>query len=438
MFLRSDRWREALRQCELAREGLASPECCGLFALATFRAGLPDVARHWADRGLRDQPDAYWPLVARGILAALWDHKPALALDSLRRATGLRPDLPDAWLGILLATELDSEQEQAQRRLHALPPSSSVFPTWGPALLTSLERPIAFPEGEAFSQTSSPPLRVTIPLRRDPRGMLWVAAQIDGKRFRLLYDTGGGRHLLLTPTALARLRPRYIASTRLLGLQGFSDATLHQADRLQLGTLELRALPIESTQANLGGFDGLLGWRTLGDLSQRVDLERLTLTLSTESFPPNSQRVTMPLQIFRNHLLVALRCAPDGIEPFALWGLIDTGASDDFFSLAIAQRLAHGLPAPRQHRGMLQSSIGVGHTQRKIDLLSFSRSYTLTTPTRQPLTLYAEGRGASFLDNVHNPATGFEHGLLLGMDFISRFSSLEIDPLRSQLHLGLR
>ncbi|WP_394795873.1 aspartyl protease family protein [Armatimonas sp.] len=432
-LLRLDRWQEAIVVGESAPA--PTPEQEGLLSLAYLRAGQPQRARESADWAWRRDPQAYWPLVARGTLALRWDADPVAAGGFLRQATALRPELAEGWLA-LLAAPLDSQEAaRSAANLARLEPRGYPFDFWSKPLresaLNALRFTHAFPDGQVFCPVGARLPVQTLRLKRDPRGMLYFDAEVDGQRMRLLYDTGGGRHFLLTPAAVARLRPLFIASTVVTGLQGQSGGGLHRAERLRLDTLELRALPVESAPANLGGFDGLVGWRVFGERIQRLDLRQNTLTLLERPSVQESGALQLPLHLILDQPVIGVRCRRrDQTAEIPLWAILDTGATEDFFSLRAGAQLTS-----RFRRGALQASIGIGQSHKRIETRSLAVGFDLLSQASQPLTSYSEATAASFLDTVHNPASGFEHGLLLGMDFISRFTVIELDPVGRQVRL---
>lgn len=430
-LLRLDRWQEAIAAGE--RAPALTPEQEGLLALAYLRAGQPQRAQESAEWAWRRDSQAYWPLVALGTLALRWESDHETAGAYLRQAIARRPNYAEGWLALLATTREAQEVAQAAAALTRLAPQGYPFDFWSKPLRDNAQNALqftdAFPRGETFCPVSAVPSVQVLQLKRDPRGMLYFNAEVDGQRLRLLYDTGGGRHLLLTPDAVARLRPLFVASTIVTGLQGHSGGLLHRAERLRLDSLELRALPVESTRANLGGFDGLVGWRIFGERVQRVDLRQNTLTLLEK--PGRSEAgICLSLHLIQDQPVIGVRCRHAGKSDLPLWAILDTGATQDFFSLRAGAQLSS-----RARREVLRVSIGIGQTHEKMETRSLAVGFDLFSLSNQLLTSYAQATAASFLDDVHNPASGFEHGLLLGMDFISRFAVLELDPVGRQVRL---
>jgi tetratricopeptide (TPR) repeat protein len=431
-LLRLDRWEEAraLGQSHKA----PSAELLGLLALASLRAGEPQRAQVLAERAERRSPESYWPLVARGTLALRWEADRPKALGYLRSATRRRPEIPEGWLALLAATHDVQEATQSARELNRLAPHGYPFDFWSQPLRSSASSVLpflqAFPEGALFTPVPALPAVQVLSLKRDPQGMLFFEAELDGQRLRLLYDTGAGRHFVLTPQAVARLKSAFVAKTTVTGLQGQSLGQLYRAERLRLDTLELGAVLVESAPGNLGGFDGLVGWRIFGERVQELDLRRLTLTLREE--PDLSQRGTggwLPLHLVAEQPVLEVRCRVGSKTPErAFWAILDTGASRDFFSLRAGAQLTK-----RYRREVLTTPIGIGQSHPKVETRSLAVGFDLLSEQGELLTSYAQASAASFLDSVHSPATGFEYGLLLGMDFCSRFATIELDPVGRRL-----
>lgn len=428
-LLRQDHWQEAIVLGERVAPQTAEGE--GLLALAYLRGGQPARALESARWAAERDPVAYWPKVALGTLASRWrgDHEAALLY--LRQAVTINPRFPEGWLALLAATPDLTEARYAESRLLQLAPKGYPFRTQSSSLPSALFL-AAFPGGQVFIPRGSPPEQQVLPLKRDLRGMLYVEVKLDGHSFRLLYDTGGGRHLVLTPSALERLKPTFVTSTVMTGVQGWSPARLFRAERLQLGSMELRSLVIESAPANLGGFDGLVGWRVLGELVQRIEPERGTLTLSKMPLALTRDARCLPLHLIQDQPVVGVECRPEGKrEPVFLWSFLDTGSTDDFFSLRMGALLA---PTGR-HRTRLQSAVGLGKSQQQVELETLPVAFDVLSERGELLTSYTQATAASFLDKVLNPAMGFEHGLLLGMEFLSRFKCIELNPLQRQVRL---
>lgn len=428
-LLRLDAWSEALLLGERVRQ--ESPELAGLYALACLRGGQPHRAQELAEAAWHEAPEAFWPLVALGTIALRWESDLRAAQGYLRQATALRPSSPEAWLALLAAVQDPREAEQVEQELARCRPLGYPFQFWSAPLRqrahTAASFSAAFPGGETFCWPKTKPSDVIVlALKRDPRGMLYIEAELDGHSLRLLYDTAAGRHFIVTPQALARLKPLFVASTVITGLQGQSHGTIHRAERLRLGALELGAVPVESTAANLGGFDGLIGWRVFGERVQQLDLQAGTLTLRERPLPQDRRGVVVPMQLVQDQPVLWLQAGGTGKRgkiPFL--SVLDTGAPQDIFSLRAGARLV-----PRPGRGqLLQETLGIGQTHAKIEFRTLRSGFGLFTLQGQHLTDYTQATAASFLDRVYSPAVGIEHDLLLGMDFLSRFSQLTLDPV---------
>lgn len=432
-LLRLDRWQEAITVGE--KVTVPTPEGEGLLALAYLRGGQPQRAQQSAEWAAQRDPGAYWPVVALGALALRWQANRDTARGYLRRATQQQSEIAEGWLWLLSVVATPDEALHATAALTRLAPRGYPFEFWSqPLRLSAQNQPVvnrAFPEGPMFCPGVSLPPVYTLPLKRDPRGMLYFDARIEGQPMRLLYDTGGGHHFMLTPQALARLHPTFVASTMLTGIQGQSAGRLYRAEQLQLGALELKRLLIESAPGNLGGFDGLIGWRVLGERVQRLDLRENTLTLLEKPAPLESVGIWLPLHLVSDQPVVQVHCRRRGrTGRNSLWAILDTGATQDFFSLRAGAQLTS-----RFRRDRLQTTMGIGQSHPQIERRTHTVGYELLTPESRLLASYSQATAASFLDRVHNPATGFEHGLLLGMDFLSRFSVIELDPTGRRVRL---
>ncbi len=437
-LLRQDEWRDALKAAQAAVS--ADPQSAnahGQLAFAELRAGEPEAAEADAKAALALDKDNYWGLVAAG-RAAVWNghRKDGGAL--FARAAALRPERPDAWLGLIHTSEGSkiTEADLANiNRCLALKPKGQPFDRETP----SLQSIVANETGYWRSFDADPPFHLdksddkpgtyyaVFPIQREGNYVL-VSVQINGRPFRLLFDSGADA-LVLTKNAAKRLALPTLAKTVVGGMQGRSAASLLRADTLALGSITLRSIPLQAVDSYEGPGDGLFGGAILDDYAVTFDFAGGTMTIARGAAAkhlalPHASVASMPLHYYNGHLFVSTHAGKRRV-----WALVDTGAETDFFSLDLTRALSAGTPKADWREGTTDVRSGIGDSAMSVDYCLTPQKVTLafdgSTP---PATLTQDGLiGASNVDHQLSPDFGFEIGLMIGVPVLAQHSRATID-----------
>ena len=442
-LLRLDRWRDALREAQsTAQAAPADADARGILALAEMRAGQPDAAQADSQKALALDKDDYWGLVAAGRVAD-WNGQRKESREFFTRATTLRPERPDAWLGLWDDADenrLGEADLAVARHYLALDPKGQPFDGETPFLRNLVDKESAFwrsfDTDPAFHLSESDKQQesysAVFPIQREGPYVM-VSVMVNGQPFRLLFDTGADG-LLLTRKAARRLALPDLAKSLVSGLQGSAPATLQRADTLSLGPVTFRSVPVLVADGpdNMG--DGLFGGTILEDYAVTLDFDNGTMTLARGAGAahiarPNSAASTVPLHLFHGDLYISAHAqdmdghAPD--RPF--WVILDTGAETNFLSLALTHALSAHSPRPGWIEGTTEGRSGIGDSAMRYE-------YCLT-PARARITFDGTNHvlnqvglnGESDLDRQLSPSANFETGMLMGIPVLAQHSRVTID-----------
>ena len=192
----------------------------------------------------------------------------------------------------------------------------------------------------------------TIELRRE--GSFWaVAAEIDGQRATLMFDTGAGNAAALSPAAAARLGLRRtglrfgISAGPGAGIQ----APVREIRRLALGRVVLEGVLVPELEAIPrlhGEFDGILGLEALDGFDLEMDLPAGTLSFyrrrtCPQGAPPWSGPVAGVRRLPAGETAANRPFVPARLNGRPAHALLDTGATDTVVDSALAR--AAGAPA---------------------------------------------------------------------------------------------
>ncbi|HLK58381.1 MAG TPA: aspartyl protease family protein [Chthonomonadaceae bacterium] len=470
-LLRLDDWQEALNQARKAT-GIApkDPDAHGLYALALLRAGQPDRAAGEAAEALRLAPKGYWSLMAQGRMA-LWNGDREQASGAMHRATALNPNEPDAWL--LLATSLP--EAITSEALKPMDIYEGLHPRGYPhdLILTTLpanrrlfhgmlgETPFGIADPQMQHRLAeadagrTPPVTFRL-LCEQQADMVLLPATLQGRKLRLLFDTGGGMGLLLGPSAVADLHLTALGNSLVQGAGGAETSDQYRADSLALGDLMLRAVPIHAVHRDLGIADGILGVSSLSQYVVTLDFTEHMVVLArgkSAQTPtsPGRRVVQIPFHLLGGNILVPLQ-----VEGRAIWAMVDTGASADLLlSMDLAHRIASERAPDACREMVMPGGGGVGSTVPSQRMLMFRDPVEVrlgeihktspgistpaagaglsTTPSSarsgekpfaNALTMVA---GSAMLDRQVSPAYGFEIGAILGMHALSQATRVTFD-----------
>lgn len=426
-LLRLDRWDEAVPAAQaFAAKFPGNADAHGLLALALIRAGWQEPYADEAKKSLTLDPQNYWGLVASG-RAADWDGHTEAARTAFRKASAVHPELPEAWLGLLetLDDEKDvKEKEEAAAAYLKLNPQGQPHDRQVEALrdfqANSASYQHSFGTDPPFQQvaeeadhgksgTEANPTQIRIEFVGD---YAVFPVTVNGSKFRLLFDSGAG-DLLLSQGAARRLNLPVLAHSFLRGVSGREGTEVRKADRMTLGSLTYRSIPIETMRFAPPATDGLLGGSTLNDCVVTLDYTSASATLGPAAVPPaplpTDRVLTLPFRFYRDHLFVRLQI---NAEP--VWAMLDTGAEQSVFSLRLATQQLKTVPKDDYRTGSFSDRSGIGDTARKVDYIFSRDQSTITLSQTPPLSLTEDTLGESFLDQQVSPDYDFEIGMLFG------------------------
>ena len=437
-LLRQDQWRDALKSAQAAV--VADPKSAdafGLLALSEIRAGEPEQADADAKTALALDKDNYWGLVAAGRLAH-WNGHSKVGNPLFLRATVLRPERPDAWLG-LWQTSDESNVTEADLAIAdhylALKPIGQPFDIATPYIQNLVTNETAY--WRSFA--SDPPFHLdaadekqtssmsVFPIQRQG-DFVFVSVSINGKPFRLLFDTGAGG-LLLSRNAAKRLNLPDLARTYVSGVQGKASASLKKADTLTLGSVTLHTIPMIVSSSVPDNTDGLFGSALLANYAVTLDFDNNTMVIARG---PNAGHVaqahtslaTAPLHMFHSHLFLSAHT-----QKRRLWAMLDSGAYTDVFGLELTQELSKNINRDFWEEGSYDDRSGIGDSAMVVQVCNTPQKLNITFDgSSPPATLTQDGIiGRSFVDHQVSPTFNFEIGMMLGIPLLSHHSRVTID-----------
>jgi tetratricopeptide (TPR) repeat protein len=422
-LIRLDRWEEALTAAHSASDAFPNEaDAHALLSLTLMRAGQPDAAATEADTARRLAPNGYWSLVATGRVQDWYYLVDATNEDEVKPS-----DLED------IATYMGLKPTGHPHDL-----AMDVLPSRLPMLRAFLQDPpfhADTPEREtalkAADRGESAPVSFTVPFRR--LGDYIVASVLlEGQRFRLLYDTGGGSDLTLNQATVDRLRLPSLGRSSVYGVNGKEAARLYKAETLQLGTERFHSIPIETVGGTLGDFDGILGGSAFDHDAVTIDFKQNTLTLARGKAAvapppmPGDRLVTVPFHYVGGDIVV-----PVHLDGRAAWAVVDTGAENyALLSFHLARQIAAARGRDKSREVAVGGKLGIGSTVTRQTLLTFSDpiSLRLDNTSGTPLTVNVDPAvGAELLDSQVSPSTDFELDGLLGVPFLATARRVTFD-----------
>ncbi len=444
---RADRWEDALIQAELlAASGPLDSNALGLLALCQFRAGRPEDAVKTVEK--IKNSENFWALLARATLLATWDDDEKSASKLVQKALTLSPDDPDGWWLMLQTSQTEAEAKRAIEKLKKLKPKGYPFDEFMGDLDAMGRSVVAMNASRAeFSRRRKQiflPESARIPMIQE-LGMIFVTVTINGKPFKLLFDTGAGNALLADRAPARKLRAKFLTNTVIRGVQGKESAQVLRPRSVGLGPLRLGPLPLR-VAADTPMCDGIFGGALLDDYAVTLDFARSVLVLKKGkkgAGTPGKDAFVLPFrQLYGGNLYVPLRllapATPESERTFSLetplWAIVDTGAQTGMISRRLARILALGLPEDSVRTVENAMSVGIGNTKSMMKLDIVPRPFSLLGPggLAHPVNY---GIGASPLDDVISSGTGLETGALLGMPFLMRYKKVTFDYPNKRLIL---
>lgn len=456
-LLRLDRWEEALRYAE---EGVRlfpnSGDMRGLRSLALLRAGRFKEAAEDAELAVKQDSRGFFAQLALGS-SATWEGDTARGRDAFLKAIDLRYDDPDAWLGRYESSDKDSgdsADRYAAKKYLSLNPKGyphtfrianieAVLQHWTEVKTTSrtvtpFSALLPVPEEKLRErERSGGSLTVRIPFEYR-LGFVVLPVSIDGVTFRLVFDTGAIRSVLLMGDATKRLKSPEVSRNIVRGANGAETSVQYRGKHLTLGNdkLSLGPVLVDTVGPKFGLGDGVIGGAVFQDWTVTLDFQTKEMILSRGKQAPKPQRgtyaITQPFRYKAGKILVPLRV---GEEP--LWGLLDTGASVDALSLRLAKRFSADLPRNQVMFGKRSLASGIGENAPDVEYCYFQKRLTVFYDHAanrgsfiQPYTM-----GLSLLDSQISPVMGMEIGFLMGMPTLRIYDRVTFDYPRRLLTL---
>lgn len=447
--LRQDHWQEARTEAHNAVEKFPlSGDLRGLYAMSLLRAGRLDEAREQAKLARQAEPFSFFAHLATGQIA-LWDDNTQQARAAFSRALEVRPDDPDAWLGRVDASDSDTkdaDDHYAIRKYLNLKPTGYPHTLRVPQLTTVVanwsQKHQAFENGEIFStlapvseaelrkrERSGGDFETRIPFEYR-LGFVVLTVRIDNAPFKLIFDTGGARSILLVGDAVKRLNAQRLGGGILRGASGSEAATQFKAARLTVGDLTLGPVPVDGVGPKPGLGDGIIGGAVFEDWCVTVDFPKKELVLrrGTKARAPEADdgnyAVSQEFRYRGGKIFLPLRV---GEEP--IWGILDTGSSLDMLSVRQAERSAEGIEGDKITRGQKALTAGIGDSAPEVRYVILQKRMTLRYGQNgdngsffQPVTV-----GLSVLDEQVSPVIGTEISFLMGMPTLRLYQRVTFD-----------
>ncbi len=447
-LIRLDAWSDAIAESRAAVTLFPlNADAHGILALTLLRGGQPEAAQKESDKALKLDPASYWALVAGGRLA-LWENGKEEANALLHHATELHPDWPEAWY--YLMESFDSHRHKEARL--AFDSYRKLNPKGHPhdMALEGVDGQIAFSKSfekdpamrstgpldekalQAADEGKTRMISTTFPIERDDSNFIIVPVKINGRPFRLLYDTGAGDGLSLGERHADHLGLPIIATSIARGVNGKESSKLFKADTLEVGDLQMHSIPLEGSDNKVGPADGLFGGAIFRDFVVTVDFEKNEMTLTrgkkavAPETPPGFRVLTVPFRLQDDYIFV-----PTSIADRSTWCILDTGASGvSFISLSLAKQIAAERGKATYLETTMEGRFGVGISNTKIKLLVFRMSV--------PIGLLKDGRAAyhieadptiaaSVMDTEVSRSFNFQLGALVGIDYLTSAKRISID-----------
>lgn len=444
---RLDLWKEALAE---SRTQIAQtpedPNAQGMLALTLMRAGQPEEAARIADATLHKMPTQYEALLTRGRLQ-LWDGNKKQASDTLRQATTLQPDNPDAWFYLLDAYQeavspamlrdmdaysaLNPKGHPHELALETLPSLRSFLPNFQDEMPFSAGTPVSEADLTKSDKGESPTQIFTLPFQAIGN-YVGLPVKIDGQPMNFLFDTGGGFSIALYKRAAARLPLKSLGRSFVRGVNGRETSTQAKAETMLFGTETFRSIPINILNSNSGEEDGIFGVSNFDHYAVTIDFtgKQLLLARGKDAVAPLPQPGHAAIKI-PFHLLDGDIMIPIQVEGEKIWALVDTGADEE---MILSLEVAHAIAAKRKPHSYQEkrqrAQVGLGNTVKLQTLLIFNESVGLdivAVDGKRFGTNIDPALGADLVDTQVSPSMNFQVGAILGINFLRKTNKVTFD-----------
>ncbi len=382
-LLKQDKAGEAAETVKLFSATHANePTLLTLVGDIQFRQGLFDDARASYQRSNGIDSRNARTLLGLGRLAAS-EKRHRTATGFFRRAYAIDPNDPDVikeWADTLA----DSDEEIAALERYLLKATNEE-----PERLLDVRNHIDYLAAMGDRRTATlvdPPDSTNVRLtlieggpRSAPRGFGIAIVINGGKPATLLFDTGAGGITIHRKLA-DKLGVKRLVSSRVRGVgdDGSKTASIGIADELRIGDVVFKDVPITISDQKAGGLDGgLIGSNLFQPFLATIDgprrILRLNLRRETAEMAAGEYDAMVPVgeedftrvRCF-NHLMLVATLAGGRKHG---WFLIDSGASSNMISLAMARAVSSYLaPGTVQLTGV-SGRVDRSYIARGVDLL---------------------------------------------------------------------
>jgi hypothetical protein len=281
---------------------------------------------------------------------------------------------------------------------------------------------------------TSAPFSVTIPIEVDrANSRVHVAADIDGRKVRLILDTGGGPRIILNDAAAEGLKLRNLHTTTLGGAQGNEAVTEGLAPSMTLGRLTLGGIGV-MVKHDVSSYDAsTLGTEVFERYRLTLDFGAKTMTLARGggpvASPTNTTSISMPFRNDSGDMFIPVR-----VLDRPAWAMIDSGSDVNELSLGAAKHAAAQLPPSESVTLAADSKIGTGSTHPSVTALVLGVPVPIFIKTGQADALADGFRygttsqiGLSFIEDEFNQYHSVPTGVILGLPFLLQFRRVTID-----------
>jgi hypothetical protein len=273
-------------------------------------------------------------------------------------------------------------------------------------------------------------------------GFVVVPVTLEGEKFELIFDTGGGNGVLLTAGAakrLARTKAKRIGQAMVRGASGSEVTTQFKASTMKIGALTLGSIPVDTVSDKPGLGDGIIGSPAFDQYAMTIDFKARELILrrgKNARAPKPAPGNFVVAQTFRyrgGKILLPLRAENDE----KLWSIVDSGSSVDMYSLRLATALSADMPKDQVVESTQPIAVGVGTTESNVRYRMFPKKMTLAFGHEGDNGMFFQPTsvGLSILDQQVSPALGIEIGFLMGIPSLRLYDRVTIDYPRRLLTL---
>lgn len=228
-------------------------------------------------------PNNFRGHLGMGKIASLLS-KPQLAAKHYSAAYQIKPHDPDAILALAGIVKNPNDRQTLLRNFLALPKNTEDARAEDVRARLQIEQ-----EGtRTLPATENPHQSYRIPLSGIRTGGVLLASQINGKKLRLILDTGA-TGITLNPPAGAEVRPEFLVEAALTGFGSApaSAARMGRAASFECSGLRIANLLLNVSDKNLTTeADGFIGIDVFQDFLIRLDFPGRTLELTPFSETP--------------------------------------------------------------------------------------------------------------------------------------------------------